>query len=569
MKSFVLQLFIICGWLFSTSATSAELKQYNIDVWADNWFAAYIDGKPLLEDSVSIKTERSFNAETYQFSAPDSFLLTFVIKDFKENDTGLEYIGTHRQQMGDGGFITQVTNLNSGSVVGVSDASMRCKVIHKAPLNGNCVSQSRPIAGQGQCQFMSAVEPASWKIPTFDDSSWQHATEYTAAQVRPKDGYNRIKWDSGAKLIWTDDLEKDNTLLCRLVIDGNSDPSATQSKNTHNEMHSHFKHFTNVKTSEDSSYLHIESNGMPEHNMMEGITSWQQQVPLPQDYTGSNSWKIPLKPVLADTPLFTKNHFHRGAIALAVNGVPIFNALNNRGEYSADIGELDRWGGHSGRADDYHYHLAPEHLQEVVGNGNPIAYALDGFPLYGKTNKPLDKYLGRFNQSGSYQYHAVDYPPYFIAGLRGVVQVDSPLNAPEDQIEPQPRSQPVRHGDYGPLKGAKITGFKKTAENSYSLEYTIHNTPRHVNYSWNKNGQFQFVFVDENGNKTVESYQRNNQERKRPPGSNAEKNRQASSGKNTESQSPSTHQRPRKYCGDGICDKTESRQQCPVDCLDT
>lgn len=314
-------------------------------MWADNWFAAYIDGKPLLEDSISIKTERSFNAETHQFSSSLPFVLAFMIKDFKENDTGLEYIGSKRQQIGDGGFITQVTHLNSSSVVGVSNSSMRCMVIHKAPLDSKCARQSKPIAGKGQCRFTAAAEPNSWKMPTFDDSSWQNATEYSSSQVRPKEGYDQIKWNSGAKLIWSDDLEKDNTLLCRLVIDGKNDTSPTKSEHTHTEKHAHFKHFANVITSEDSTYLNIESDGIPEHNMMEGITSWQQQVPLPQDYTGNNSWKIPLNPVLADIPMLTKDHFHKGAVAIAVNGVPIFNALNNRGEYSADIGELDKWGG--------------------------------------------------------------------------------------------------------------------------------------------------------------------------------------------------------------------------------
>ena len=556
-----LQCLSICCLFFSAIATSAEQKQYNIDVWADNWFAAYIDGKPLFEDSVSIKTERSFNAESHQFSASSPFVLAFIIKDFKQDDTGLEYIGTNRQQMGDGGFITQITDLKSGSVVGVSDSSMRCKVIHKAPLDSKCASSSNPIAGQGECQFMSEAEPASWKTPGFDDSSWVNATEYTAAQVRPKDGYDRIKWGSNAKLIWTDDLEKDNTLLCRLVVDANSKISTTpftKSNDKSSHMHPHFKHFKNVETSEDSDYLLVASNGMPEHNMMVGITSWQQQVPLPQNYTGSNSWKIPLKPMLADNPMLTKDHFHRGAIAIAVNGVPIFNALNNRGEYAADIGELDSWGGHSGRADDYHYHVAPEHLEKVVGEGNPIGYALDGFPVLGKTKETLDKYLGRFNKAGTYQYHATDYPPYLIAGLRGVVQTDSPANAPEDQIEPQPRSYPVRTRDYGPLNGAKITGLKKLAENSYSLQYAVGSKQLKVNYSWDDKGQYLVEYVDSDGKKTIENHQlnteRNNQKQESP------------ADKKSGTKPPSTNEQSRKYCGDGICDNTESNQQCPVDC---
>ena len=565
MKSLTLQFCTICCWFFSANVTSTELNKYKIDVWADNWFAAYIDGKPLLEDSVSIKTERSFNAETEQFSASAPFVLAFMVKDFKENDTGLEYIGSKRQQIGDGGFITQISNLDSGNVVATSNASMRCLVIHKAPLDSSCVSQSNPIAGEGQCLFMTAEEPALWKTASFDDSSWPQATEYTAKQVRPKQGYDKIKWDSAAKLIWSDDLEKDNTLLCRLVVGAESETTSTQDEHSHDELHSHFSHYSNVKTSEDSTYLTIESDGMPDHNMMVGITSWQQQVPLPKNYTGTNSWKIPLNPVLAETPMLTKNHFHRGAIAIAVNGVPIFNALNNRGEYAADVGELDTWGGHSGKADDYHYHLAPEHLEKVVGEGNPIAYALDGFPLYGKTDAKLDEYLGRFNESGSYQYHATDYPPYLIAGLRGVVEVDSLSNAPEDQIEPQPRSHPVRTANYGPLNGAKITGYKKISEDSYSLQYTLNNEQFQVLYSWDQNGKYQFIFVDESGNQTVESFQKNDQTN--APQNNPSANTASTANVNKTQQVPSlTNKQSRKYCGDGICDETENKQQCSADC---
>lgn len=523
---------------------------YQIDIWADNWFAAYLNGEPLLEDSVPITTERSFNAESTSFSATLPFMLAFEIKDFKQNDTGLEYIGTRRQQMGDGGFITQVTDKTSGEVIAVSDSEMHCTVIHKAPLDTACASEKSPVAGQGSCQFTAKTVPPGWQQPTFDDSSWQHASEYSEAQVRPKFGYDDIRWDSRAKLIWTDDLEKDNTLLCRLTVDGKGATTTQTTQTTqHSALHAHFGHFDTVKTSEDSEYLLVESNGLPSHNMMKGITSWQQQVPIAQAYSGNNAWKIPLNPQLAETPLLTKDHFHRGAIAIAVNGVPIFTAMNNRGEYAADIGELDEWGGHSGRADDYHYHLAPVHLEKVVGKGNPIAYALDGFPLYGYTDKPLDEYLGRFNDAGTYQYHAVAKPPYLIAGLRGVVQVDSLDKAPEDQIEPQARSFPVRNKDYGPLNGATITGFEKTGDNSYALQYALNDKTHYVKYRWNDAGDYTFVFVDENGNETVENYAANVTKQDNPP--------------KTQNPSPSP---TRKYCGDGICDKTESQQQCPADC---
>lgn len=61
----------------------------------------------------------------------------------------------------------------------------------------------------------------------------------------------------------------------------------------------------------DRDFLFVESTGMPDHPMMTGITAWQQQVPLPQAYTGNNAWKIPLHPVPAQNPMSTKEHFFR------------------------------------------------------------------------------------------------------------------------------------------------------------------------------------------------------------------------------------------------------------------
>lgn len=107
-------------------------------------------------------------------------------------------------------------------------------------------------------------------------------------------------------------------------------------------------------------------------------------MPIPQNYTGGNAWQIPIKPRMADTPVSAKSALFRGAITLAVNGVPIFNPIKNDGRTDTFIaGELDQYGGHCGKGDDYHYHIAPIHLEKIVGKGKPIGYALDGFPLYG------------------------------------------------------------------------------------------------------------------------------------------------------------------------------------------
>ena len=100
------------------------------EVWVDNWFSLWVNGRKLIEDSVPITTERSVNPERFPFKAdaPDTFVFEF--RDFMQDETGLEYIGTGRQQMGDGGAIAQFTDATSGQVIATTDGSWRCLVVH-------------------------------------------------------------------------------------------------------------------------------------------------------------------------------------------------------------------------------------------------------------------------------------------------------------------------------------------------------------------------------------------------------------------------------------------------------
>ena len=265
--------------------------------------------------------------------------------------------------------------------------------------------------------------------------------------------------------------------------------------------------FPRVKVHADTRYLYVESSGLPEHNLMVGITNWQQQVPIPQDYTGENAWRLPLHPVPSSEPLSIKGRFLRGAIALAANGVPIFNPQNNRGEVSAEIGELDQWGGHCGRADDYHYHAAPLHLQEIVGKGRPIAVALDGYPIYGLTEPDgstptdLDSFHGHRTEELGYHYHASTSYPYVNGGFHGEVTEAG------GQVDPQPAARPARPA-LPPLRGASITGFEKTGAGSFDLTYRLGNQTRQILYTVDPGGLVHFEFRDGMGGSTTETYQR-------------------------------------------------------------
>lgn len=276
-----------------------------------------------------------------------------------------------------------------------------------------------------------------------------------------------------------------------------------------------------VEVKWDDRFLYIESNGLPAHNMMVGITAWQQQVPLPQSYHGDNAWLLPLKPVPAKTPAAVENHFLRGAIAIAVNGIPIFNPQNNRGEVSYEIGELDRWGGHCGRADDYHYHIAPLHLQSVVGKSMPIAFALDGYPIYGVTEPDgapvgkLDECHGHEDATIGYHYHASMKRPYLQSAFHGeVVEAGG-------QVDPQPRAQPVREA-LPALRGAEITGFESVGPDRYKLSYTVNGDKRSVAYRVNADGTYPFEFDNGREGKAQEIYRTRQVAGGRPDGPGGE-----------------------------------------------
>jgi len=190
---------------------------FRADVWADNWFALYVNCELVGEDSVTITTERSFNAETITFDATYPLTIAIEAKDFKETDSGLEYIGERNQQMGDGGIIAQITDTSSGDIAAAANAAWFSIVVHRAPLIKDCEKDSNPY---DNCQFEITDIPTNWASAEFNDNAWTEATKWTENDVGPKDGYNQIPWGTSARLIWGSDLEVDNTVLLRMVVEG-------------------------------------------------------------------------------------------------------------------------------------------------------------------------------------------------------------------------------------------------------------------------------------------------------------------------------------------------------------
>ncbi|MEI7721784.1 MAG: YHYH protein, partial [Verrucomicrobiota bacterium] len=240
----------------------------------------------------------------------------------------------------------------------------------------------------------------------------------------------------------------------------------------------------------------------------------------PQSYYLGNAWSIPLHPVPAANGMSAKTNFFRGAIAVAANGIPIFNPIKNDGRTDTFLaGELDEYGGHCGRADDYHYHVAPWHLAERLGPSLPLGYALDGYPIYGlaepdgSTVSGLDSFHGHTSASGEYHYHASKSYPYINGGFHGEVSIGG------GQVEPQPSANPVRQAGE-PLPGAKITGFTISADKKkYQLDYSQNGRKGSVNYEILPGGSVHFTFKNPDGT-TSESTSEKGKQRKsgdRPP----------------------------------------------------
>lgn len=211
----VLVAIALIGFPEISHAAVSKSVNFQAEVWADNWFALYINGKKVGEDSVPITTEKSFNSEKIKFSATYPLTIGVIAKDFTANASGLEYVGKPNQQIGDGGIIFQIREVSSGKVIAFSGRDWKVLTINKAPLNPECVSSSAPNV---DCKFSNTAIPALWTSSSYKDSSWKNATEYSKESVGAKEGYFDFTWTPGSALVWSSDLKLDNTILIRKIV---------------------------------------------------------------------------------------------------------------------------------------------------------------------------------------------------------------------------------------------------------------------------------------------------------------------------------------------------------------
>lgn len=211
----VLLVFLLSFNMPQAQAVTTKNLSFTAEVWADNWFALYVNGKKVGEDSVPISTQKSFNKEIIKFNATYPLTIGFIAKDYVQSPSGLEYIGMPNQQIGDGGLIFQIKETVSNKLVAVSDGSWKVFVQNVAPLNEDCAKSLNPDV---DCKFQNKVISSTWASSTFKDAGWVNAKVFTATEVGPKEGYFDITWYSAAKFIWGENLKLDNVVYFRKKI---------------------------------------------------------------------------------------------------------------------------------------------------------------------------------------------------------------------------------------------------------------------------------------------------------------------------------------------------------------
>jgi hypothetical protein len=165
------------------------------NIYADNWFCMYVNNKLVCVDSIDFIPH---NVMSIDLLPEYPMTIAIMAKDNADPKTGLEY-GDH---IGDGGFILKFSD---GTVTNVN---WKAQCFFTGPLDRDVKNprvKHTPI-------------PDNWWSTDFDDSSWSNATEFTEERVGPKEHYFKFDF-SGAKWIWTEDLDLDNTVIFRTRVE--------------------------------------------------------------------------------------------------------------------------------------------------------------------------------------------------------------------------------------------------------------------------------------------------------------------------------------------------------------
>ncbi len=166
-----------------------------LNVYADNWFILYINGKLVATDPIDFLPH---NVVSVDVLPEYPMTIAVMAKDNANAATGMEY-GDH---IGDGGFILKFAD---GTV---TDAKWKARSFSRGPIGRDTANprvENDPI-------------PANWFATDFDDRDWPAASVFTEQAVGPKAPFYEADF-KGASWIWSKDLGLDNTVIFRARVE--------------------------------------------------------------------------------------------------------------------------------------------------------------------------------------------------------------------------------------------------------------------------------------------------------------------------------------------------------------
>lgn len=205
-------------------------------IFGDNYYEIYVNGTLVAVDAVPYWP---FNPGVVRFRVKRPFTVAFKLVDWEENlGIGSEIMSGVPYHLGDGG-LAAVFKDASGATIGVTNSSWTAQKYYVGPLidpeclniNGgarlsDACELPRPENGEDVYSAFWPV-PENWAEPDFDQSGWQPATLYTNEEIgrslkRPAyENYPDIfdNPEADAVFIWSSNLQLDNLVLVRAVID--------------------------------------------------------------------------------------------------------------------------------------------------------------------------------------------------------------------------------------------------------------------------------------------------------------------------------------------------------------
>ena len=263
-------------------------------------------------------------------------------------------------------------------------------------------------------------------------------------------------------------------------------------------------------------FFYVESNGIPDHPMMVGITAWQQQVPLPQTYTGDNAWRIPLHPVPREAADVGEGRTSSGARSRWRS-----TACRSSTRSRTTATPTPCWpaSSTSSAATAAGPTTTTTTSPRSISNRRPARGSRSATPSTampstattsptGRRRSRLDVFNGHEDAQRGYHYHATKTYPYLNGGFHGEVTERG------GQVDPQPNAQPVRPA-LAPAPRSedhRLHAARSPAATASPTRFA--GKKNFVNYTITPNGAVTFQFVDSAGKTTTETYQR----RERGPG---------------------------------------------------